>query len=149
MSLVTDIFFYDALKDIDEINELVNGRIFNTADDEVDDEEVDKTDIPYIMILNNGTHNDENSKDDGVESDYDKDSISLEIAANDRKELARLTQLVRDIIRDTANAFDDTDAVNFGFQLTDYNFSAGTVEYDAMKPCFWQTLNYECETKNL
>ena len=29
-----------------------------------------------------------------------------------------------------------------------YQFSADSVQYDSMKPCYWQTLHYQCEVSN-
>lgn len=149
MSLVTDKFFWKALRESAEAIEVTDGRIFNTADDSVEPDEPDKTAIPYIMILNNGTQNQVESKDDGIESDYDNDSIALEIAASTREELADIAELVRKTIRKAAEEFTRDDGAELGFNLIDYTFSSSGVQFDPWKPCFWQNLNYACETENL
>lgn len=149
MSLVTDKFFWKALRESAEVIEVTDGRIFNTADDSVEPEHPEQTKVPYAIIMNNGTQNQVDSKDDGVESDYDNDSISIEIAATTRSELADIAQLVRETIRTAADNFSDEEETELGFRLIGYTFTASAVQFDPWKPCFWQNLNYVCETENL
>lgn len=145
MSLVTDKFFAKALFASEDLDDMVGGRIYNTVDDEQDP---DSAEIPSVIIFNNGTINQQESKDDDVESDYDTDTITLGISAKTREQLADIVTLVRGIIREAANAFNDTDAESLGFWLEGYNFSSSEVSYDYEKPCYWQELTYQCETLN-
>lgn len=145
MSLATDKFFYKALKESADIIEVTEGRIYNTIDDELDP---DSSALPSILILNEGTQNQTESKDDGMESETDIDSIMIGISARSRKELADIATLVRKVIKEKANNFDDDDAEELGFYLNDYTFTSSAVTWDQMKPCYWQELNYQCETEN-
>lgn len=124
---------------------MVDGRIYNTVDDELNP---DSADIPSIIIFNAGTVNQQDSKDDGVESDHDIDTITIGISARTRSELADIATLVRSVIRQAADAFSDADETELGFWLDNYNFNASQVSFDFEKPCYWQELNYQCETTN-
>lgn len=144
MSLCTDKFFYSAIAKSQAVQDATGGRIYNTADDSVENEE--DTQVPYVIITNNGGQNQTESKDDVGESDTDTDNISIEIAATSREQLADIAKSVRKAVKAAFADFDDEDAVSFGFFLEDYTMSYGPVNFDEWKPCFWQTLNYQCET---
>lgn len=146
MSLVTDKFFAKALRSDSGIMEAVGGRIFNTVDDEIDP---DSAAIPSIFIFNQGTTNDLGTKDDPYESDTDHDNIMLGISAANREELGNIATKVRQVIKDAATDWTEDDFRDLGFDLTDYTFTASGVTWDQMKPCYWQELNYNCETSNL
>lgn len=143
MSLATDKFFYRAIAHNATALTLTEARIFNTADESVDDAE--DTRVPYVIITNNGGRNDTGSKDDQGESDTDIDNISVEIAATSREQLHEIAEAIRAAIKQAFSDFGD-EYSDLGFWLNDYTFSYGPVNYDAFKPCYWQTLNYECET---
>lgn len=146
MSLKTDLFFARSCRRL-SIMEATEGRVFNTGRDEISEEE-DK--IPYIIITNDGTQNDEESKDVVAESDYDRDTISVLVVSDTRSHLAELAEEVRKSVKQDVEDMDmDEDmAKEFGFLINDYSFSASAVEYDPSKPCFFQTLTYNCETIN-
>ena len=76
----------------------------------------------------------------------DKVKVSVEVAAQTRDELGEITQAIRDTViayfEDTEDhAWDDYDYVP-----NSYTFSASPVAYDSMKPCYYQTLTYDCDT---
>ena len=145
MSLITDSFFYNAIKDVDKILALTDGRIFNPARNEEDDEE-DR--IPYIIITHDGGNNQTESKDtSSAESEYDSDNVSVLCVADDRESLAELIQIVRKTICIAADS--DEAAEERGFAITDYRLSYGPVEMDPSRPCCFQRLTYQCETINL
>jgi len=142
MSLITDLFFYNALKADDDIMEETEGRIFNTARNEEDENE-DK--LPYIIITYDGMQNDQGTKDSTGESDIDRDTISVLCVAEDREDLADLMEMVRPCIKD---AMEDQDATEQGFIIDDYSLTASAIECDPSRPCHFQTLTYQCETNN-
>lgn len=145
MSLKTDLFFARSCRRL-SIMETTEGRVFNTGRDEISEEE-DK--IPYIIITNDGTQNQEESKDAEVETAYDNDTVSVLIVSDTRSHLAELAEEVRNSVRDDVEDMDEEMAKEFGFMIEDYSFTASPVEYDPSKPCFFQTLTYQCETQNL
>ena len=42
--------------------------------------------------------------------------------------------------------YGDTTDEDFALIPNDITLNAQGVQYDSMKPCFWQTLNYQCDT---
>lgn len=135
--LTTDKLFYHALSHSDPIRRVVGGRIFNTVYPDV---ETGTDKIPYIIIAHEGVQNQSESKDMPGEGSVDIETISVLIVAGerDRGPLAELTQQVRNCIRRAAEEWD----------IYDYTFSAGPVQYDMDKPCYYQVFTYVCETQN-
>lgn len=137
MGLSLDKWFFEVLKNSD-VEAKVSSRIFNTARTSADEEE-DK--VPYIIITHEGLKNTGLSKD-GVEGEEDNVPIGVLVVANTREELATIAQSVRLAVR-----FAVSETLHEGGCL-DYTFSAGKVQYDQMKPCYWQDLRYDCVTAN-
>ena len=139
-SLATDSIFIAALNADASLMQKIGGRLYSTAIP-LPDEEADNVPVPYIIVTFDGLNNDTQSKDDPYEGDYDSVQIGIEITAENREKLEELTQQVRDIVHSYFRSYagDERDAVE-GYQL-----SAEPVQYDSMKPCFWQTLRYQCD----
>lgn len=144
MSLSTDRFFFQALRTEGDIIELTQGRIFNPAREDIDEEE-DK--IPYIIISLDGTQNVPTDKDAQGEGRLDTDTISVLCVAEDRESLANLAELVRRTLRKALVDFGEDEAVEYGFSITDYAFAGGAVQFDPGKPCCFQTLTYSVENE--
>lgn len=140
MSLATDSIFVDALKSNSTLVESVGGRIYGTAIP-LPDEDADNAPVPYLIVTFDGLNNDVDSKDDEMESDTDKVNISIEVVGETLAKLHELTQAVRDTVRDYL-ATNDTD-------ITEYQFGAQAIQYDSLKPCYWQVLTYQCDVENL
>lgn len=143
MSLRTDQFFFHALDANDDIVDAVGRRIFNTARP-TSDENADR--VPYIVITLDGVKNLSVTKDD-IEGDTDETNVSLLVVANDREELATLTESVRAQCRTYLSQVEEgSDAEEQQIAPVDWTFSASEISYDAAKPCFYQTLRYTCDT---
>ena len=140
MSLATDSIFVDALQSNAALVERVGGRIYGTAIP-LPDEDADNVPVPYLIVTFDGLNNDVDSKDDEMESDTDKVNISIEVVSETLAKLHELTQAVRDTVRDYL-ATNDTD-------ITEYQFGAQAIQYDSLKPCYWQVLTYQCDVENL
>lgn len=141
MSLATDIAFYHALSSNERLRGIVDNRIYNTAIP-LPDEDADNAPIPYIIITFDGMTNDATTKDDPYEGDGDSVNISVLATADTRLALSDIMQIIRDTIHDYFVENGDTeDLIPFDYQL-----SASSVQYDSMKPCYWQTLTYQCDT---
>ena len=145
MSLITDKVFYNALRSNAELMATVGGRIESTSIP-VPDEEFDNVDVPYIIITFDGLQNEGFTKDNSFEGNQDKVQVSIEVAANTRDDLGDIMQTIRETIieyfEDTeGHAWDDYDYIP-----TNYTFTASAVGYDSMKPCYYQTLTYNCDT---
>lgn len=140
MSLATDSIFVDALKSNTELVERVGGRIYGTAIP-LPDEDADNAPVPYLIVTFDGLNNDVDSKDDEMEGDTDRVNISIEVTGESLEKLHELTQAVRDTVRNYLSA-NDTDII-------EYQFGAQQIQYDSMKPCYWQVLTYQCDVENL
>ena len=140
MSLQTDIIFVKALRADEElITKLAAGDVYNTAI-ALPDEDIDNAALPYVIVSFDGLTNDIDTKDDPYESDSDAVNISIEIAARTRSELGQLAEAVRHQVH---QYFLDADPTDEDADLIphDYQFSAQAVNYDSLKPCYWQTLS--------
>lgn len=143
MSLIVDKFFYRALKSDDAIMTMTGGRIFNTART-TEDEKRDH--IPYVIIMHRGMANNGESKDNW-EGLTDTENVEILAVADNREALAALTTRIRAVVCGTLEDMDDDDMEEWAAPQ-DYAVSAGDVFYDTMKPCFYQSLRYECSTIN-
>ena len=145
MSLQTDIIFVKALRaNADLMKQLAAGDVYNTSI-ALPDEDLDNAPLPYVIVSFDGLTNDVETKDDPYEGDSDNVTISIEIAAKTRTELGQLAEAVRHQVHDYFVEADPTDD-DFNLVPLDYQFSAQQVNYDQMKPCYWQVLSYLCDT---
>ena len=148
MSLQTDIIFVKALRaNADLMAQLAAGDVYNTSI-ALPDEDLDNAPLPYVIVSFDGLTNDVETKDDPYEGDSDRVTISIEIAAKTRPELGQLAEAVRHQVHDYFVEADPTDD-DFNLVPLDYQFSAQHVNYDQMKPCYWQVLSYQCDTKSI
>lgn len=139
MSLSIDSYFLDALRANADIKYRTEKRIYGTAIP-MPDEHADNTPVPYIIVTFDGLTNDQGTKDDRFESGYDTVNIGVEVTAKTLDGIHELTQLVRDTI---LSYFMENDT-----PVIDYQFAAQQIQYDSLKPCYWQVLTYQCNTVN-
>ena len=123
--------------------QLPAGDVYNTAI-ALPDEDLDNAPLPYAIVTFDGLNNDIDTKDDPFESESDSVNISIEIAAKTRNELGQLAEAIR---RQVHQYFINADPTDEDADLIplDYQFSAQAVNYDSMKPCYWQVLSYQCD----
>ena len=153
MSLATDSIFVTALQSNSELLEKLTEYIDDDGNVQYDetprlygtaiglpDDDADNVPVPYIIVTFNGLTNDQGTKDDRYESRYDKVEIGVEVTAKTLDDLHVLTEMVRDTILSYLRS--RTTAVD------DYLFTAEGIQYDSMKPCYWQMLRYQCDTIN-
>ena len=145
MSLITDIIFVRALRSNSELMAaLPAGDVYNTTIAEPD-EEVLNAPVPYIIVSYDGMQNDSQTKDNSYEGDTDNVQIGIEIAAKTRKQLGELATQIRETVSDFFENLADDDP-DFDLVPLNYNLTAQGVSYDPDKPCYWQILNYQCDT---
>lgn len=145
MSLITDKVFYNALRSNADLMTQVGGRIESTSIP-VPDDEFENTPVPYVIITFDDLQNEGFTKDNSFEGDTDRVQVGIVVAANTRDDLGDIMQAIRAIIiayfEDGQNhTYDDYDLVP-----NSYTFSAGQIGYDPDKPCYYQTLTYNCDT---
>ena len=146
MSLITDKVFYNALRSNAALMTQVGGRIESTSIP-VPDEKLKNEPVPFIIIIFDGLENEGYTKDNSFEGDTDKVTVNIEVAADSRDELGQIMQTIRQTViayfEDTEDhAWDD-----YEYVPDDYTLSASPVGYDAEKPCYYQILKYQCDTK--
>ena len=152
MSLATDSIFTTALQSNSDLMATLGyvaptltdkgkpARLYGTAIP-LPDEDLDNVPVPYVIVTFDGLNNDAGTKDDRYESEYDRVNIGIEVVGKTLEDLHGLTQTVRD----TVLAYFRANHTN----VEDYIFSADAIQYDSLKPCYWQTLRYQCEVYNL
>ena len=139
MGLATDSIFIAALSASEDIMEATGGRIYGTAIP-LPDKDAENVNPPYIIVTFDSLQNDQTTKDDRYESEYDKVNISICVVGQKLGQLHDLTQMIRDVILDY---FRNNDTA-----VVDYTFTAQGIQYDSMKPCHWQVLSYQCDVIN-
>lgn len=137
MSLHTDSTFIKAIRSNSDLMEDISNRLYSTAIP-LPDEELANTPCPFIIVTFDGLNNDSLTKDD-MEGDTDNVSIGINITGNDPEQLHTLTETVRETVREYMGD-EETDVI-------DYQFSAGAIQYDDLRKCYWQVLRYQCETE--
>ena len=152
MSLATDSIFTTALQSNSDLMATLGyvaptltdkgkpARLYGTAIP-LPDEDADNVPVPYVIVTFDGLNNDAGTKDDRYESEYDRVNIGIEVVGNTLEDLHGLTQMVRDTVLAYFRANHT--------KVEDYTFSADAIQYDSLKPCYWQTLRYQCEVYNL
>ena len=148
MSLQTDIIFVKALRSNAElIEQLPAGDVYNTAI-ALPDEEAENAPLPYIIVSFDGLNNQDTTKDDAFESESDSVQIGITICTGEREELGEMAVAVRTTIREYFREHYGDVGTDMDFALIpdDITLNAQGVQYDSMKPCFWQVLNYQCDT---
>lgn len=145
MSLITDKVFYNALRSNATLMAQVDGRIESTSIP-VPDEQLDNTPVPYIIITFDGLQNEGHTKDNSFEGETDKVQVGIEVAANTRDDLGEIMEAIRETI---IEYFEDTDGHawdDYQYIPTNYTLTASAIGYDGDKPCYYQTLIYNCDT---
>ena len=145
MSLITDKVFYNALRSNASLMEQVGGRIESTSIPVPDDKLLNEP-VPYIIITFDGLQNEGYTKDNSYEGMTDKVKVSVEVAAQTRDELGDITQAIRDAVIAYFEDVEDHAWDDYDYVPNSYTFSASPVAYDSMKPCYYQTLTYDCDT---
>ena len=136
--------FYDAITADETLTALTGGRVVNTCF-EVPPGELDNTPLPNIIITNDGFQNNQSTKDCVWEADEDMVVASVDIAANSPSEVDSLVAKVRKAI-DTyiTTMWSNGQAIP---ELQPGSPSSQGIEWDWMKPCYYQKLTYQCITE--
>ena len=146
MSLATDSIFIAAIQSNPALVERIGGRLYGTAIP-LPDEDADNVSVPYAIVTFNGLNNQNETKDDVYESNYDTVNIGVEVTGETIDNLHELTQTVRETILAYMKA--QKDELGDEFTIDDFTFAAQAIQYDSLKPCYWQVLTYQCDVRNL
>ena len=147
MSLITDAIFVKALRsNAALIAALPAGDVYNTAI-ALPDEDADNAPLPYVIVSFDGLQNQDQTKDDDFEAESDSVQIGVTVCAETRPQLGELAMAVRRTVREyfREHQGDDSDE-DYALIPEDMALQAGGVQYDSLKPCYWQQLTYQCDT---
>lgn len=146
MSLQTDIIFVRAIRSNTElIEQLPAGDVYNTTI-ALPEEEAMNAPVPYVIVSYDGFSNDQSTKDT-FESEFDQVTIMIEVAAETRQQLSEIMEAVRSTVQGFFESMQGTPSdEDFALVPLDYQLSGSRVIYDDEKPCYWQTLTYQCDT---
>lgn len=146
MSLQTDSIFVKALRaESSLIVQLPAGDVFNTAI-ALPDDQAENVKPPYIIVSFDGLDNESSTKDSSFNGITDIVTIGIEIVAETRPQLASLAITVRRAIAGYFQEHSTPEAEDYALVPYSYDFQAQPVQYDSLKPCYWQKLIYRCET---
>ena len=158
MSLATDSIFTTALQSNSDLMATLGyvaptltdkgkpARLYGTAIP-LPDEDLDNVPVPYVIVTFDGLNNDAGTKDDRYESEYDRVNIGIEVVGKTLEDLHGLTQAVRETILAYMKA--QNYELGDAFTIDDFTFAAQAIQYDSLKPCYWQVLAYQCDVRNL
>lgn len=133
-----DDIMYAAITGDSSLVSLTDGNIV-TCCFEVPPDIEDNTPLPYIIIVEDPTQNEQGTKDDVWDSDYDSAQVSIEIAAATKAEVKQLRHKVRKAIREYVSTMDYTTRPYLK------SFSNEGIAWDWLKPCYYDRLHYQCD----
>ena len=137
-----ELFFNAIMADADLVL-AVGGRVESTCF-EVSPDDADNTLLPNIIITDDGLTNQPESKDVEWESREDRVQASVDVAAEDPKQVKQLIGMVRHAIANYIQALDDQGEDIPYLQSVQ---TAG-VAWDWMKPCYHDVITYTCDVLN-
>lgn len=148
MSLQTDIVFVKALRsDAALIGALPAGDVYNTAI-ALPEPEAMNAPLPYVIVSFDGLNSQDSTKDVQWDGLTDHVHIGVEIAAEHRPQLADLAIRCRKAIAAYfRDHMEDTADEDYPLIPSLYDLQAGPVQYDDLKPCYWQRLTFTCDTE--
>lgn len=135
-----DQIIYNAIIADDTLSHDTGGRVSSTCI-EVPPTEDDNTPLPYIIVAEEQSQNGQSSKDSTWESSTDTVNVSVIISAVTPNEVKRLRRLVRKAVSSYVEAL--TDECPYLQAL-----SWDGIAWDWTKPCYYDTLHYQCDMEN-
>jgi len=133
-----DEIIYAALTADTALMKETGGRIKSTCF-EVPPTQEDNVKPPYIIITDDPMQNELESKDDEWESDNDIVQASVIINAKSPKDVKRLRRTIRHIIAEYVESIEPP------LRPELLSLSNDGIAWDWTKPCYFDTLHYQCE----
>ena len=138
-----DELFFNALMADADLVLAVSGRIESTCF-EVSPDGEDNTLLPCIIVADDGLTNQPTDKDVEWESCQDRVQASVEVSAKDPKDVKTLIRMVRKAIANYISSLYDKGEDIPNLQSIQTN----GVAWDWMKPCYHETITYQCDVPN-
>ena len=138
-----DELFFNALMADADLVLAVSGRIESTCF-EVSPDGEDNTQLPCIIVTDDGLTNQPTDKDVEWESSQDRVQASVEVSAKDPKDVKTLIRMVRKAIANHISSLYDK-----GEDIpTLQSIQTNGVTWDLMKPCYHEAITYQCDVPN-
>ena len=134
-----DELIYEAIKADETLMAIIGGRVVSTCF-EIPPDELDNTDVPNIIITDDGMQNNVTTKDCVWEGGEDQVQVTVDIAAASPSEVKQIMRMVRKAV--------EVYMASLGNDMpTLVSLTAGELAWDWMKPCYSKPLIYQCITK--
>jgi hypothetical protein len=141
--IALDEILFNALRSDAVLMEDVGGRIVSTCF-EVGPDKPDNTDLPCIIVMDDGLQNNPDTKDCEWEAYEDRVTASVEVDAKSSKAVKALIRKVRHAIADYIQTL-----YNEGEEIPKLeSIVSNGIAWDWMKPCYHSTLTYNCIIEN-
>ena len=138
-----DEIIYDAICADAALMEAIGNRVVSTCF-EIPPTDEDNTPLPNIIITFDGFQNLEDTKDDLWEGSDDRVQVGVDVAASSPDEVKQLIRSVRRAVNVYIYQMkEDDEEVPHLESLT-----SDGIQWDWMKPCYYQRLNYQCTTQS-
>lgn len=134
-----DELIYDAIVADESLMALIGDRVVSTCFQTPPDQ-LDNTDVPNIIITDDGFTNNVTTKDCVWEGAEDQVQVTVDIAADSPQEVKQIMRKVRKAV--------EVYMANLGNDMPELiSLSSGELAWDWMKPCYYKNLIYQCITK--
>jgi hypothetical protein len=140
-----DKIFFDAITADAELMQAVDGRVKSTCF-EVSPDEKDNTQLPYILILDEGKQSAQTTKDDEWMPSQWRVGAGVEVGAKSPNEVDALVmkamRAIAAYISNLASQGEEIPYLNEGFPQTQ------GIAWDWTKPCYFDVAHYQCDIDN-
>lgn len=138
-----DEIIYDAIRADEALMTAIGGRVVSTCF-EVSPDETDNTPLPNIIVEYDGFQNQDTTKDSVWEGEDDEVQVTVDIAAKSPNEVKDLVRMVRRAVsRYIIGMYENHEVIPELDKL-----SSDGLQWDWMRPCYYQKLTYNCSTKS-
>ena len=138
-----DEIIYDAIRADESLMTVIDGRVVSTCF-EVSPDETDNTPLPNIIVTDDGFQNQDTTKDSVWEGGDDEVQVTVDIAAKSPNEVKDLVRMVRRAVsRYIIEMYKNHKVVPELDKL-----SSDGLQWDWMRPCYYQKLTYNCAIKS-
>ena len=141
--IALDEILYNALNADETLMQAVGDRIVSTCF-EVGPDEQDNTQLPCIIVTDDGIQNTPDTKDCNWEASEDHVQASVEVDGRSPKEVKQLQQMCRQVIADYIRTMANNDEEIPYLE----SLQSNGIAWDWMKPCYHSTLTYNCIIDN-
>lgn len=138
-----DEIIYDAIQADAALMTAIDGRVVSTCF-EVSPDETDNTPLPNIIVTDDGFQNQDTTKDSVWEGEDDEVQVTVDIAAKSPNEVKDLVRMVRRAVsRYIIGMYSNHEVIPELDKL-----SSDGLQWDWMRPCYYQKLTYNCAIKS-